>query len=508
MRLTCSRPTCPEQRFPQGAGAGRQAAVSHVKEHLSRIRASGGPNGEAWCACRAAGCSWHTPDPTARAGRPAAATSAGKCGGAVVLTVHADRAGRLWRIAETCARCAAATADCQVLDTAPPPPRPNPASTEPAPVPVEMSEHAGGSARAAAFSDHATSASQATAAPAPVPQPRTASRRVGHRQWGKIGQWTVPADLQPTVLRDELIDLGDAFRAYQAGRPDLAVLADLHERKARAFDSWADMAGDDSLRREARRAESAAHATHHQRTGQPAPVTGTADAAGAVLKDGPVVEHLLTAGQGAHAREVLDYAAAHAPDPRAEVRLAVLMLALRAARAGTGNITGQDLTGWLGDDAEQVLEHLVDAGWLRLAGTAAEAMASSSEDPTAFTVPSLLPDQPRLLDFGKTTRSRISGWAQKVIGDRKLRKKKATAPTRLLALYTAAHTRPSGHLGHPRDAGIDLARAAAFCSLTLDQVPEHLDVLVAADWLTDTAVSEGRLSGQLAERVQPLGGLL
>ncbi|MEU8910913.1 hypothetical protein [Streptomyces mirabilis] len=41
----------------------------------------------------------------------------------MVLTVYADRAGRLWRIAEMCARCAAAIPDCRVLDTAPPPAR-------------------------------------------------------------------------------------------------------------------------------------------------------------------------------------------------------------------------------------------------------------------------------------------------------------------------------------------------------------------------------------------------
>ncbi|MGW4824863.1 hypothetical protein ACWEP4_39610 [Streptomyces sp. NPDC004227] len=45
-----------------------------------------------------------------------------------------------------------------------------------------------------------------------------------------------------------------------------------------------------------------------------------------------------------HARTVLHYVAAHSPHPKAEVRLAVLMLNLRAARAGTGNVTGQDLT--------------------------------------------------------------------------------------------------------------------------------------------------------------------
>jgi hypothetical protein len=516
VKLTCSRPTCPEQRIPQGAAAGRQAAVGHVKEHLTKVRDGGGPNGEAWCACRAAGCAWHTPDPTARAHGTTRTTSAptpgpDKCGGPIVLSVHTDRAGRLWRIAETCTRCAALIPDCKILAAAVPPARPAtqaPAAPRPQTSPAGA---AGPGGAAAVFSDRTTTASPAAAtAPTTVPAARTTpapvSRRVGQRQWGKIGQRTVPATLQPTVLRDELIELGDAFRAYQAReRPDTQMLAALLERKARAFDSWADVTGDDNLRHEARRAEKAAAETLRQRTGQPATVP-TAHVAAAA--DGPLVEYLLTPGQAAHAREVLDYAAAHAPHPSAQARLAVLMLALRAARAGTGNITGQDLTGWLGSDAEQVLEQLVDSGWLQLPGTVTEAMASRPEDPTAFTVPQLLPDQPRRLDFGKTTRSRISGWAQKVTGDRKLRKKKAGPATRLLALYTAAHTRPDGHLGHPRETGVDLARAAAFATLTVDQVAEHVDVLVSADWLTDTTIRDGRLSGRLTERVLPLGGRL
>ncbi len=314
----------------------------------------------------------------------------------------------------------------------------------------------------------------------------------------------MPHDLEPDVLRLELIDLGDAFRAYQQRtEPDLALLAELHERKARAFRLWADASGDGSLRHEAQRAEKAAQTTremHANRSGQPA--GATADDAG------PVVERLLTRQQAVHARAVLDYAQAHAPHPEAEAHLAVLMLTLRAARAGVGNITGQDLTGWLQDDAERVLQQLVDTDWLRLPGTVAEVMASRPENPVAVTVPALLPDQPRPFAFGKTTRARISGWAQKAVGDRKLRKKKAGAATRLLALYTAAHTRPDGHLGHPEDGGLYLDKAAVFCALPTEQMGEHVELLVAADWLAEVDISEGRLHGQLTERVLPLAGLL
>ncbi|WP_342746337.1 hypothetical protein [Streptomyces monashensis] len=314
----------------------------------------------------------------------------------------------------------------------------------------------------------------------------------------------MPHDLAPDVLRVELIELGDAFRAYQQQpEPDLALLALLHDRKARAFRLWADASGDGSLHHEAARAEKAAQTTremHANRFGHPVDDTAGGDV--------PLVERLLTRNQATHARAVLDYAQSHAPYPEAEVRLAVLLLTLRAARAGTGNITGQDLTGWLPGDAEQVLQRLVEADWLRLPGTVAAAMASQPEDPTSITVPALLPEQTRPFDFGKITRARISGWAQKVVGDRKIRKKKLGAATRLLALYTAAHTRPDGRLGYPEDGGLQLDHVAAFCTQSPDQVAEHAELLVTADWLAEADTAAGRLRGQLAERVLPLGGLL
>lgn len=465
VRLTCSRPACAEQRLPS-ATEGRKAAVVHLNMHLARIRTGGGPCPTAWCACRTADCAWHTPDPAARPGRRAAARP--PCGGPTVLTVCADRAGRLWRIAEMCARCAAATPDCRVLDTAAPPPVPGAVATR----------HTAAGGQAANASAGTTAVFSAPAAfiadgaspdvgPAPVPSARSATSAAVPRRakrWGKIAQRIVPYDLQPDVLRVELIELGDAFRAYQQNpEPDLALLAALHDRKARAFCLWADVTGDASLRHEAKRAVGAAQTTrdmHANRGGLP---TGnTDDAAGA---ESPAVERLLTRNHAVHARTVLDYVQTHSPLPEAAARLLVLLLTLQAARDGAGNITGQDITGWLPDGAEQVLDGLVAAGWLRLPGSVAETLASRPEDFTTFTVPSLLPEQPRPFSFGKTTRAKISGWAQKVVGDRKLRKKKLGASTRLLALYTAAHTRPDGRLGHPEDDGLLLDEAAAYCAL-------------------------------------------
>ncbi|MET9183001.1 hypothetical protein ABZX88_33060 [Kitasatospora aureofaciens] len=42
VRLSCSGAACADQRFPS-TGEGRKAAVEHVKLHVARIRAVGGP---------------------------------------------------------------------------------------------------------------------------------------------------------------------------------------------------------------------------------------------------------------------------------------------------------------------------------------------------------------------------------------------------------------------------------------------------------------------------------
>ncbi|MGW4806363.1 hypothetical protein [Kitasatospora sp. NPDC004272] len=126
-------------------------------------------------------------------------------------------------------------------------------------------------------------------------------------------------------------------------------------------------------------------------------------------------------------------------------------------------------------------------------------------------MPSLLPHTPYLLTFGMTTRPKISGWAQKTIGGRKLCKKKPGAATHLLALCTAAHSHPDGHthpdgrLGHGQDGAISLDAAAAFCAVPPEYLAEHADLLIAADRLTEADTADSRLRGRLAERVWPLG---
>ncbi|MEU5900367.1 hypothetical protein [Streptomyces venezuelae] len=340
------------------------------------------------------------------------------------------------------------------------------------------------------FSDRQTAGNR-------LPAPRSAvARRRPPR--AKIAQRTIPYDLRPLSLRDELIELGDLFRAYQQrDEPDLALLSDLHERKAKAFTTWSDVSGVTGLRLEARRAEQAAAAArlqHQQRTGC---ITGS---------DGPAVARLLTvASQWEHVRSVLAHVADHAPLPGAEARLLVLMLTLRTARTGTGNLVGQDVTALGLTDPENLIERLAECGWLELVGTAGDLLASRPENPSPITVPSLVPrgDGTSPFTFGKTVRSKVSGWAQKVISDKKLRKSKAAAATRLLALTLATQTDIYGHLG-PTGDGIDLQALTAQVPASLGELQHHADQLTAADWLTDTAVTGTRLTGQLTERVLPL----
>ncbi|MEU4659986.1 hypothetical protein AB0G32_39695, partial [Streptomyces sp. NPDC023723] len=309
----------------------------------------------------------------------------------------------------------------------------------------------------------------------------------------------VPHHLRPTGLRDELIDLGNQFRAYQKrAEPDLTLLADLHTRKARAFHEWADVIGDVQLRADAQRAEQAAATArrqHQQRTGH----TG----------DGtePAVPRVLTGPQlWEHARTVLAHARDHAPLPGPEARLLTLLLVLRAARTGTGNLTGQDLTALPLGDPEQLIAQLTGSGWLRIPGSPADVLASRPENPTPVTVPSLEPgpDGSRPLPFGKNTRAKVSGWTQRVVTERKLRKSKATAGARLLALALATHTALDGQALGPDGQGVDVAPLAALCAGDPGALPTLVEELTAAGWLTDAELTDGRLTGRLPERVWPL----
>ncbi|MFI8205222.1 hypothetical protein [Streptomyces sp. NPDC085937] len=475
VRVSCDRPACAEQRL-HSAAAGRAAAVAHLKAHL---RATPAPRADAYCACRADGCRTHTADT-----RRQARTAPWRCGGPVVLTVITDRAGRWWRALECCSWCAADTPGAQVVATSRP-------SAPPAPGrPAPTAQRTGPAAPR--FSDR-----QATAGRT-VPAPRAVPARRSRPPEQRVGRRVIPRDLRPTSLRDELVELGDLFRAYQKrAEPDLAMLADLQERKARAFLTWFDVSCDTVLRLEARRAEQAAaviRRQHQHRTG-------------CVPDDEePGVARLLTVStQWEYARSVLAHVADHTPLPGAEARLLVLMLTLRTAHSGTGNLVGQDVTGLGLTDPEGLLEKLTGCGWLDIPGSVGDLLASRPESATPITVPSLVPDESGRgpFTFGRKMRPKLSGWAQRVVSDKKLRKKKAPAATRLLAVTLAAWTDHVGRLG-PGGQGIDLNALATRVPVDAGELRDLVDRLTAADWLDDAVLTDTRLTGGLTERVLPL----
>ncbi|WP_075779680.1 hypothetical protein, partial [Streptomyces acidiscabies] len=345
--------------------------------------------------------------------------------------------------------------------------------------------------------------------PAPRPAPKTAPAR-RRPQIAKIAQRIIPNDLRPVELRDELIELGNLFRAYQKrDKPDLAVLADLQERKARAFVAWADATLEGVLRFEAQRAEQAAatiRMQHEQRTGTGTGIAYSGPVDGVIDGDGPAVTRLLTGlTQWEHARAVLAYVAEHTPLPGPEARLAVLMLTLRTAHTGTGNLVGQDLTGLGLTDPQALVEELTGSGWLEIPCTAEELLASRPENPTPITVPSLVPaeDEAGPFTFGKKMRPKLSGWAQRVVSDKKLRKKKAPATTRLLTLALAAQTDASGRLG-PGGGGIALDRLTAWVPVDAAELKDLVEQLTTADWLAEADLTDTHLTGQLSERVLPV----
>ncbi|MEU2490886.1 hypothetical protein [Streptomyces sp. NPDC007883] len=104
------------------ASSARSAVLAHLACHA---RTDALPGHLRTCQCQAQRCRWH---PRHRG-----------CAGPVLLALTSDRGGRAWRLADTCAACAAATSNTAVVpDTLPGPHRPHttahtPASTSPSP---------------------------------------------------------------------------------------------------------------------------------------------------------------------------------------------------------------------------------------------------------------------------------------------------------------------------------------------------------------------------------------
>nr|WSY48830.1 hypothetical protein OG999_00800 [Streptomyces sp. NBC_00886] len=94
--LVC--PSCTARTSPLQASSARSAALAHLACHA---RADALPTYLRSCQCRLQGCVWH---PRHRG-----------CAGQVLLALTRDRSDRTWRLADTCAACAAATSHTAVV---------------------------------------------------------------------------------------------------------------------------------------------------------------------------------------------------------------------------------------------------------------------------------------------------------------------------------------------------------------------------------------------------------
>ncbi len=141
---------------------------------------------------------------------------------------------------------------------------------------------------------------------------------------------------------------------------------------------------------------------------------------------------LLTPRQGEAARVLLSYVGA-LPLKGSDAKLLAMVVAIRAARGGIGNLTGQDVRSLRLADPEGAVTALAPLGWQGQEALLGEDLVT----PVGVAVPDLTgrPDSP--LPFGKVMRSRVSGWTVRTMSAKPV--KKTSAAARLAALFLAAH---------------------------------------------------------------------
>lgn len=96
LALACRQ--CPHTSGQITAASARAAALAHLARHA---RGNLLPSHLRICQCHERGCRWH---PRHRG-----------CAGPIRLLLVRERGGRLWRLADTCSACAAATAQAAVV---------------------------------------------------------------------------------------------------------------------------------------------------------------------------------------------------------------------------------------------------------------------------------------------------------------------------------------------------------------------------------------------------------
>lgn len=151
-----------------------------------------------------------------------------------------------------------------------------------------------------------------------------------------------------------------------------------------------------------------------------------------------VASFLLTIPQGHAARRLLSYAAA-LPLSSPDAQLLAVVIAIRAARGGTGRITAAAVRALRLDSADRAVADLRALGW-QLPDLLLDPIADA---PVLATVPALAvgPDN-HPLPLGKDPRSRVSGWTTRTLTAPPLMGNSPAA--QLAALFLAAHA--SAHL--------------------------------------------------------------
>ncbi|MET8176651.1 hypothetical protein [Streptomyces clavifer] len=156
----------------------------------------------------------------------------------------------------------------------------------------------------------------------------------------------------------------------------------------------------------------------------------------------PPKPFLLTARQGEAARRLLSYVGS-LPLEGADAQLLAVVVAIRAARSGIGNLTGQDLRSLRLVDAEGAVAAVGALGWQ----ARGDLIGGDPDVPVAIAVPEFAVDSDRPLPFAKLTRSRVSGWTSRVLTAKPARKTSVAA--RLAALFLAAHAPADDHSSLP-----------------------------------------------------------
>jgi hypothetical protein len=142
--------------------------------------------------------------------------------------------------------------------------------------------------------------------------------------------------------------------------------------------------------------------------------------------------HVLTAAQGQASRRLLSYVVS-LPLTGSDAQLLAVVVAIRAARGGVGNVTGADVSALRLGDASAAAGALRGLGW-RIDG------ALFDGDPTAavaVVVPDLAREADHPLPIGEKPRSRVSGWVAKTLTAKPV--KKLPPAARLAGLFLAAH---------------------------------------------------------------------